>query len=58
MDYELSLTGIDIARQVGRGKEIQTPGSLAPILLYSLGINGSGYIGGPIDPGWWRSPFR
>jgi RHS repeat-associated protein len=58
MDYKLSLTGIDIARQVGRGKEIQTPGNLAPILLYRLGISGPGYIGGPIDPGWWRSPLR
>jgi RHS repeat-associated protein len=58
MDYKLSLTGIDIASQVGRGQEIQTPGALAAVLLYRLGINGLGYIGGPIDPGLWRSPIQ
>lgn len=58
MDYKLSLTGIDIARQVGPEKETRTPGALAAVLLYRLGINGPGYIGGPIDSGLWRSPFQ
>jgi hypothetical protein len=59
MDYELSLTGIDIASQVGKGKAILTPGDLTEVLLYRLGENGPGYIGSPIDPRWWiNSPYK
>jgi hypothetical protein len=58
MDYELSITGIDIASQVGKGKEIQSPSDLAAVLLYRLGGNGPGYIGAPINPGAWRSPLE
>ena len=43
IDYELSVTGIDIAMQVGNS--IATPMELANILLFRLGVAGPGYIG-------------
>jgi RHS repeat-associated protein len=58
MDYELSLTGIDIASQVGKEKEITTPAELAAVLVYRLGENGPGYLGDPVSPKWWRSPYE
>ena len=58
IDYELSLTGIDIASQVGPGKEIATPGALAAILLDRLRETGPGYIGPPLIHSLWNSPYE
>jgi hypothetical protein len=55
MDYELSLTGIDIAEQVG--DEIKTPSALADVLLNRLGTAGPGYIGPSVNPNWWITPY-
>ena len=54
-DYKLSITGIDIAAQVGN--EIKTPSVLTKVLLDHLGANGPGYISDAyINPHWWITP--
>jgi hypothetical protein len=53
-DYELSITGIDIAGQVGN--EIKTPFDLAGIILDRLGTDGPGYTGPWLNPHWWITP--
>jgi RHS repeat-associated protein len=42
MDYQLSLVGIDIAKQVG--STITNPAGLSPIFANRLGTSGPGYI--------------
>ena len=56
MDYELSVTGIDIAAQVGNG--IKTPLDLIGVLDYGLGTDGPGYIGPYVDPSQWITPWH
>ena len=56
LDYELSITGIDIGSQIGPGKDIATPSNLAPVLIDRLGTGGQGYIGPPVWVGPWLSP--
>ena len=53
-DYELSITGIDIASQVGN--KIKSPSDLAGVLLDRLGTNGPGYTGPWLNPHWWITP--
>jgi RHS repeat-associated protein len=55
MDYKLSITGIDIARQIGN--EVKTPSDLANVLLDRLGTDGPGYIGPEVDPSTWFTPW-
>jgi len=55
VDYTLSITGIDIARQVGN--EIINPSDLAEVLFDRLGTNGPGYIGPEVDPSTWFTPM-
>jgi hypothetical protein len=55
IDYKLSITGIDLATQVGN--EIKTPFSLAKVLLDHLGTDGFGYTSDAyINPHWWITP--
>ena len=56
VDYQLSVTGIDIASQIGPGKDIETPGALVPVLEDRLGFEGQGYVGPPVWVGPWLSP--
>jgi hypothetical protein len=54
-DYKLSITGIDLAAQVGN--EIKTPAALATVLLDHLGTDGLGYTSDAfINPHWWITP--
>jgi len=53
-DYELSVTGIDIAKQVG--DEIKTPTDLIEVLRTRLGPKGPGYTGPEVDPLKWKTP--
>ena len=55
MDYALTLTAIDIAKQVGN--EIKTPLDLVEVLHYRLGEDGPGYMGPPIPTEWWWTPY-
>jgi hypothetical protein len=54
VDYKLTLTAIDIAKQVGN--QIMIPSGLAAVLNSRLGVNGPGYTGGYIDPAQWYTP--
>ena len=58
MDYELSLVGIDIASQVGPGKDIATPTDLPAILQYRLGPGGPGYNLPPLIHSLWDTPYK
>jgi hypothetical protein len=55
MDYALTLTAVDIAKQAGN--EIQSPKDLVGVLDYRLGPNGPGYTGPLIPSAWWHTPF-
>ncbi len=54
-DYKLSITGIDIAKQIGN--EIKTPSDLAEVLNYRLGDTGPGYLGPYLNPSSWYTPW-
>jgi hypothetical protein len=55
IDYKLSVTGIDIAKQVGQS--IKAPSDLVPVLGSRLGSLGTGYIGPYVDPLNWFTPW-
>ena len=55
MDYKLSVTGVDIAKQIG--SEIKTPSDLPEILDYRLSVSGPGYIGPYLNPASWFTPW-
>ena len=57
IDYELSVTGIDIAAQVGN--EIKTPFELAKVLSDNLGTDGVGYTSDSyVNLNWWITPWH
>jgi len=57
IDYKLTLTAIDIAKQAGRGKNISSPYALGIVFEEKLGVNG-GYTGNPIFEWLWISPYE